>query len=330
LIPQGGLKVRNTPIHIYKRLRKRAKMGESIRHNRTNEFHAYFQKMVKYSRMNEDTIVTPENVYQEAHKANRELLFEIIRKCHLPGSTVLGVENVLALDDLAKQGKSCLILSEHASNLDVPNLFVRFYDHKEGRLKDIFERFIFIAGTKLNENPMVKLFTEMFTRVVVYAIRSINELKNCEEGKAEMELATKINIRSTRKIGELRNKGFIFFLYAAGTRYRPWIPETKIGITAIHSYLNSFDYFCCVSINGNTMPPNKNEDMTKEEVYDDVMVFNFGQVMDAHQYLKSMAEQVHDHKSEDSENIKQIVADDIMNQIDQLHYSAEKVRNKSL
>ena len=42
------------------------------------------------------------------------------------------------------------------------------------------------------------------------------------------------------------------------------------------------------------MPPNKNEDMTKEEVYDDVMVFNFGQVMDAHQYLKSMAEQVHE------------------------------------
>ncbi len=305
-------------------------MGELVRHERTEEFHSYFQKMVKHSRMHEDTVVTPDNVYQEAHKANRDLLFEIISKCHLPGSTIMGVENVLALDDLAKEGKACLILSEHVSNLDVPNLFVRFYDHKEKRLANIFERFIFIAGTKLNQNPMVKLFTEMFTRVVVYAIRSINELKNCEEGKEEIELANKINIRSTRKIGELRNKGYIFFLYAAGTRYRPWQPETKKGITAIHSYLNSFDYFCCVSINGNTMPPRMHEDMTKEEVYDDVMVFNFGEVMDARQYLKMMTERLQEQSPEEMENIKQVVADDVMAQIDQLHFQAEKCRAEFL
>jgi len=320
----------NKPIHKLSTIKGKRIMGELVRHNRTEEFHAYFQKMVKYSRMNEDTIVTPDNVYQEAHKANRNLLFEIISKCHQPGSTILGVENVLALDDLAKQGKSCLILSEHVSNLDVPNLFVRFYDNEEKRLKEIFERFIFIAGTKLNEYPIVKLFTEMFTRVVVYAIRSINELKNCEEGKAEMELANKINIRSTRKIGELRNQGFIFFLYAAGTRYRPWQPETKKGITAVYSYLNSFDYFCCVSINGNTMPPGQHEDMTKEEVYDDVMVFNFGEVMDARQYLKMMAEKHQDENSNDGESIKQVVADDVMAQIDQLHYKAEETRKKFL
>ncbi len=303
-------------------------MGENVGRKRTEEFKAYFMRMVPNSKMNEDTSITPDNIYQEAHTANREILLEIISKTHLPGSTILGEENVLRFNELAKQGKSVLILSEHVSNLDVPNLYAQFYNHKNPEFKGIFERFIFIAGTKLNENPVVKLFTEMFTRVVVYAIRSLAELKNCEEAKEELELANKINLRSTRKIGELRSKGYMFILYPAGTRYRPWMPETKKGITAVYGYLNSFDYFCCVSINGNNMPPAEHEDMTKEEVLEDVIVLNFGEVQETKPYLKSFNTDMRNITPAETEAKKQVIADDIMTKIEQLHEEGEVYRQK--
>ena len=304
-------------------------MSTRMNYNRTEEFFEYYRKMIGGSKMYEDTEITPDNIYQEAHKENRDLLFEIMKKCHRTGSTVLGAENVIALGKLAEQGKSCIILSEHVSNLDVPSLFTRFYDHENESLKDIFERFVFVAGTKLNALPMVKLFTEMFSRVVVYAIRSLNEIKNDEDMKDEVELANRINIKSTRKIGELRNKGFIIFLYASGTRYRPWDPETKRGIKAIYSYLNSFDYFCCVSANGNNMPPEKHEDMTKETVCDDVIVFNFGEVINSKEYLKNLTESqsgIISNDCEGKEQLKQFVADTIMGEIDFLHDQAEEYR----
>jgi len=303
-------------------------MGESVGHKRTAEFQAYFLRMVPNSKMNEDTAITPENIYQEAHIANREILLEIISKTHLPGSCILGEEHVMKIEELASQGKSVLILSEHVSNLDVPNLFAQFYNNKNPKFREIFDRFIFIAGTKLNENPVVKLFTEMFTRVVVYAIRSLAELKNCEEGKEELELAHKINLRSTRKIGELRNKGFMFILYPAGTRYRPWMPETKKGITAVYGYLKSFDYFCCVSINGNNMPPAEHEDMTKEDVLDDVIVLNFGEVQETKPYFESFDIDLKFLSPSEVEAQKQIIADDIMAKIDRLHVNAEVYRQK--
>jgi len=306
-------------------------MNETLNYNRTKEFFEYYQKMISGSKMHEDTEITPDNVYQEAHKENRDLLLEIMRKCHLPGSNILGVENLIELNKLAEQGKSCLILSEHTSNLDVPSLFARFYDHENESLKDIFERFIFIAGTKLNALPMVKLFTEMFSRVVVYAFRTLNEIKNDDERKEEVELANRINLKSTRKIGELRNKGFIFFLYASGTRYRPWDPETKKGISAIHSYLNSFDYFCCVSVSGNNMPPEEHEDMTKETICDDVIILNFGEVTDSREYLKKVVESqdvVTAIDCEGKEQIKQFVADTIMDKIDILHKAGDDYRRE--
>jgi len=308
-------------------------MNETLNYNRTKEFFEYYQKMISGSRMHEDTEITPDNVYQEAHKENRDLLLEIMKKCHRPGSNILGVENILELNKLAEQGKSCLILSEHTSNLDVPSLFARFYDHENESLKEIFERFIFIAGTKLNALPMVKLFTEMFSRVVVYAIRSLNEIKNDDERREEVELANKINLKSTRTIGELRNKGYIFFLYATGTRYRPWDPETKKGITAIQGYLKSFDYFCCVSVNGNNMPPEEHEDMTKETVNDDVIVLNFGEVIDSKEYLKKVVEKQECIVSSDCEGkeiFKQCIADTIMNKIEALHNQGEVYRKKFL
>jgi glycerol-3-phosphate O-acyltransferase len=286
--------------------------------------------MINNSKMNEDTLITPENIFQPAHKVNRDLLFEIVNMSHLEGSTILGVENLIKLYDLAKKGKSCLILSEHVSNLDVPSMFVRFYEYPDDRMKEIFEKIIFIAGVKLNENPIVKLYTEMFTRVVIYPIRSLSEKQDKEEYKDEVDLAKKINLRSTRKIKELREQGNIFVMYPGGTRYRPWKPETKKPVKETASYISSFDYFCCSSINGNNMAPMQHEDMTKEIYEKDVIVFSFGEIKDSKEYVRKIYKDLEGQGITDKAIMKEKVGDKIMEQIDSLHEEAEKYRSKYL
>ncbi|HOV15165.1 MAG TPA: 1-acyl-sn-glycerol-3-phosphate acyltransferase, partial [Spirochaetota bacterium] len=258
---------------------------------------------------------TPENVYQPAHKDNRNTLFEIVKTSHLPGSTILGEENIVKLSELASQGKTCIILSQHLSNLDVPSMFVRFYDHPNPKMKDIFEKIIFVAGVKLNETPLVKLFSEMFSRIVLVPLSSMAKMKSQEE----MDLAKRINIAATRKLAELRKLGYIFLMYPAGTRYRPWKPETKKGIKETVSYINSFDYFCCCSINGNNMPPKEHEDMTREQFVDDTLVFNFGEIKDSKQYIAELTNSQNLFDKDDKENIKQYIVDKIMDEIDVLN-----------
>ncbi|OHD14458.1 MAG: hypothetical protein A2086_09245 [Spirochaetes bacterium GWD1_27_9] len=297
--------------------------------DKTMKFFEYTKKMMHNSRMNEDCHITPDNVYQVAHTANRDILLDSVRIGHLKGSNVLGVENILKLNELAEQGKSCIVLSEHVSNLDVPSLFARFYDHPNEKLKEIFEKFIFVAGVKLNQNSLVKLYTEMFTRVVIYPIRSLEKMTD-DKHREEVELAKKINMRATRKIAELRNKNQIFVMYPAGTRYRPWQPETKKGIKETTSYLNSFDYFCCASINGNNMPPRDHEDMTREQFLEDVLVFNFGEVKSAKEYITNLSTSQTKFAADDKENIKQYIVDNIMEEIDILHEKAEEYRKQYL
>ena len=301
-------------------------------HNKENDMTLYFfeqaKKMMHKSKMHEDSKITTDNVFQPAHTANRDILLETMKYAHLEGSTILGVENIIKLYELVMSGKSCIILSEHVSNLDVPSLFARFYDHPDNRLKEIFEKFIFIAGVKLNETPLVKLFTEMFTRIVIVPIRSIEKMLQEEDKyKEEIELSKKINLKSTRKIMELKSKGYIFVLYPAGTRYRPLNPDTKRGIKETTSYLNSFDYFCCCSINGNNMPPREHEDMTREPVYRDIIVFNFGEVMETKKFIE---DELNKNKidKENKEYVKQFIVDRIMEEIEKLHIKAEEYREK--
>lgn len=295
----------------------------------TKLFFDYAKKMMKNSRMYEDTVITLDNFFQPAYKKNRDLLFEIIKMAHLEGSTILGKENIIKLYELVKKGHSCLVLSEHVSNLDVPSMFVRFYDDDNPILKDIFESFIFIAGLKLNENPLVKLYTEMFTRVVIYPVRSIEKLKN-ESQKEKIEFAKKLNIAATRKIKELRNKGHIFVLFPAGTRYRPWLPETKKSIKETSSFLKSFEYFCCCSINGNNMPPEEHEDMTRETFKKDVLVLNYGEVKQSKSFINQIINTLDKNIAENQDKVKEIIGDKVMEEIDNLHNQAEIYRKKFL
>jgi len=294
--------------------------------DRTVFFFDEARKMMQNSKVHEDLKITPENTYQIAHKANRKTLLEVMRVAHLPGSTILGAENILELNDLAEQGKSCLILSEHVSNLDVPSMYARFYDQADQKLIDAFEKIIFIAGAKLNENPIVKLYTEMFSRIVNIPPSAISKLTD----KEDIEIATKINRTAIRKLVELRKSGHIFLLFPTATRYRPWKPETKKGIKETTSYLSSFDYFCFSSINGNNMPPREHEDMTREPFLQDVITISYSKVQDAKAFVEKHSGNQITCSQDDKEAFKQLIADKVMEEIDILHNEAEKYRKKFL
>lgn len=275
------------------------------------------------SQMNENNTISPDNVYQPAIKNNRELLAELMREGHLPGSDVAGYENILKLEKLADEGKSCIIFSEHVSNMDVPSMFIRFKDHPEKRMESVFEKLIFIAGVKLNQNPVVKLFAEMFTRVVIFPIRGLSKISG-----EEFDLAKKINLRATKHIMELKNKGNIFVLYPAGTRRRDWDADSMKGMKETMAYLSIFDYFCCCSINGNNMIPQEHEDMTKEAYEEDVIIFSIGEVTKTSDFVKEISEKHPDAK--DKDEMRQHQVDEIMNRIETLHTKGKLIREKAL
>jgi len=81
------------------------------------------------------------------------------------------------------------------------------------------------------------------------------------------------------------------------------------------------------------MPPEEHEDMTKETVNDDVIVLNFGEVIDSKEYLKKVVEKQECIVSSDCEGkeiFKQCIADTIMNKIEALHNQGEVYRKKFL
>ncbi len=293
----------------------------------TKEFFDSAKMMMHKSKMHEDGQITPDNTYQPAHKENRDELLKVIRLLHLEGSKILGIDNLIQLYELAKQGKSCIILSEHVSNMDVPSFFCRFYDENEEKqplLKEIFEKIIFVAGVKLNENPLVKLYTEMFSRIVIVPLSSMSKMT-----PEELDLSSKINRSATRRLLQLRKSGHIFLMFPQATRYRPWRPETKKGIKETVSYLNSFDYFICGSINGNNMPPKEHEDMTRENCFKDVFVLNYGPVISTKDFVADCAKES-GVNPDDKEAIKQYTVDKVMEKIYELNDEAEKYRQPIL
>ena len=79
------------------------------------------------------------------------------------------------------------------------------------------------------------------------------------------------------------------------------------------------------------MPPEEHEDMTKETICDDVIIFNFGEVTDSREYLKKVVESqdvATANDCEGKEQIKQFVADTIMDKIDTLHKEGDKHRSE--
>jgi glycerol-3-phosphate O-acyltransferase len=62
-----------------------------------------------------------------------------------------------------------------------------------------------------------------------------------------------------------KKEGKLILVFPAGTRFRPWEPETKRGVREIDSYIKSFDYMCLVSNNGAVLRIQQGK-MTEDQV----------------------------------------------------------------
>ncbi|MCL2382358.1 MAG: 1-acyl-sn-glycerol-3-phosphate acyltransferase [Treponema sp.] len=267
------------------------------------------------------TFITEENVYQEGAADILPFLDKMAEALILPGSGLDGLENLEALFSKAEEGKSCLLLLEHYSNMDL-SLFSYLVRKAGGRGNDIAKAVIAIAGMKLNEhNPVVAAFASAYTRIVIYPSRSLQGL-DPEKHKAEGLRANAINRAAMKALNDLKTKGRLVLLFPSGTRYRPGDPSTKKGVREIDSYIKSFDYMCFVAINGMVLHVGQG-DMMDDEVSRDVVRLSVGPVV-------SCAEFRDNAKAAETGDKKQAVADAIMAELEKMHVEGEEKRGALL
>jgi len=265
------------------------------------------------------TVISAENVYQEGDENILPILDEMVDYLMLPGSGVDGMENLEELLAKAQSGKSCLLLLEHYSNMDL-SIFSLLVRRAGGRGEDIAKSLIAIAGMKLNEdNPVVAAFASAYTRVVIYPSRYLHGTEP-DIKKPELLRSIAINRAALHALDENKTKGKMVLLFPSGTRYRPWDPSTKKGVREVDSYLRSFDYMCCVALNGMILHVQQT-DMMNDAVTKDVVKITAGPVFSCAEFREKARAEAEAAGIEDK---KQAAVDSIMAELEKLHIAAEK------
>ena len=294
-------------------------MGKTLRET----YGKYFSEMIALSRAPDKIDET--NIYHEAHLDLNKYMNMILEDNFLPGS---GLGNVQYFKDfydaVSKEGKKGLILMEHYTNLDLPAIIYLLDKHGEEWSKDFSKKIVAVAGMKLNEaSPGVKAWTEGFTRVVIYPTRSLSKVS--EEEKAEEEKkARKINFAAMRAMDECKRRGQVILVFPSGTRYRPGEPDTKKGLKEIDSYLRLFDIVLPVSINGNCLRinPENQEDMLMDIVEQDKVLLTASPIIEC----KKFREEVLASLPADEPDPKQKIIDKVMEILEATHDEVEKTR----
>ncbi|MDR2630905.1 MAG: 1-acyl-sn-glycerol-3-phosphate acyltransferase [Spirochaetaceae bacterium] len=270
-------------------------------------------------------VVTEHNVYQEGDKDVLPLVDTLVADLILPGSGISGMDNLNDLFRRAREGKSCLLLLEHYSNMDLPN-FSYLLRQEPDHGKEIAEALVAIAGMKLNEeNPAVAGFTGAYTRLVIYPSRSLLGL-DAEKNKEEIVRSNGINRAAMKTLLKIKVEGKLILVFPSGTRYRPWDPSTKKGVREIDSYIKAFDYMCMVAINGSLLHTRQGN-MMDDYVSREVVRYTAGKVVSCAEFrnrTRALAE------AAGIEDKKQAVVDAIMENLEAMHLEAEKEREKLL
>ena len=273
-------------------------------------------------------IVTEENVYQEADNNILPYLEKMVESLILPGSGIDGLENLDKLYAEAISGKSCLLLPEHYSNLDL-SLLCYLLKKAGGRGEEISRSVTAIAGMKLNEdNPIVSALASAYTRIIIYPSRSIQGLDNTKD-KAELIRSNAINRAAMKALMDIKNSGRLILLFPSGTRYRPGDPSTKRGLREIDSYIKTFDYMCMVAINGEVLHVNKG-DMMEDSVSKDVVRISAGPVLSCNEFREKarVNADTSEQGAEGPIDKKQAVVDSIMAELEKMHTEGEERRKQ--
>lgn len=286
-----------------------------------------FQQMVSFlqSNLKGDYEARPDNVYLEGEKANRDAIGDFVEKLMKPGSAIRGVENLIKLDKHSREGKACLLLVEHYSNFDYPALF-RLVEKTEGLGPDIAERLLPIQGMKLSESSqLTAAFSNSYTTIVIYPSRSIDSEIDPEKIAEIRKVSLPINHAAMRELTHRKYHGNIVVVFPAGTRYRPWEPNSKKGVREIYTYLKAFDYVSFISINGNLLIPSQENDMEKDKLCEDVILYSVSEPVRGKDFRNEKTAQ-----TPEGQDPKQYVVDQVMAELEKNHIKAEEYRQTLL
>ncbi|MDR1950058.1 MAG: 1-acyl-sn-glycerol-3-phosphate acyltransferase [Spirochaetaceae bacterium] len=269
--------------------------------------------------------MTDQNVYQPGDTKILPLVDRVVEALILPGSGISGMEHIRDLYGKAVSGKSCLLLLEHYSNLDLPILSYLLRQAPDPG-KKIADSLISIAGMKLNEaSPTVAAFTGAYTRLVIYPSRSLSGL-DPEKDRAEKLRSISINRAAMKTLTEVKTQGKIILVFPSGTRYRPWDPDTKKGVREIDSYIKSFDYLCPVALNGEVLHVRQG-DMMDDYVSRDLIRVTAGPVRSCREFRDAARSKTEALGPADK---KQATVDAVMELLEEMHSAAEPERKKLL
>lgn len=281
-------------------------------------------EMRKFYQPGQDRIITPDNVYQEGRPEGRDAFEAFMDRLLKPGSAAEGLKYLeQCLLDL-EAGMSILFLPEHRGNFDVPT-FNNLIKRAGPKFDPILRRMIYIAGRKLNESSdLVKMFTEKYSRLVIVPRRDYPPEKTGEteaevkERESFEQKAARINRAAFRQMLKLKKSGHIFVLYPLGGRLKDGAENVPVRETA--SYLSRFDRAYLVSMEGNTLPPEKR--MEDERPLPDKVIFRFGPPLNTRDFL---AEQQKRYDSEhaqgkfpESMDFEQYAVNQIMTMLENL------------
>lgn len=262
--------------------------------------------------------ITADNVFQKGNTELQQVITSFLLQLARPDSHVIGAEHLYTLLEHARQGKRCLILPEHYSNLDYP-LIITFFSQLGEKGKQLAQACVAMAGVKLSEErSIISMITSAYDRVYVYPSRSLKAITNPNVLAEETKKARAINFASMRYMDTLRSEGRVVVVFPTGTRYRPGKPETKKAIREIDSYIKTSDYAVLLSINGNCLHISENEDMAADELHNETMIFEASEVIDCKTFREDIIKSV----SED-EDKKQKIADEIMRRLEVMHLKNE-------
>lgn len=270
-------------------------------------------------------LITEDNVYQVGVDAVLPYLDMMVEESSLPGSGLDGMENLEELWEKARSGSSCLLLPEHYSNLDL-SIITCFIRKAGGHGEEMSRAVVAIAGMKLTEDdPSVAAFAAAYSRIVIYPSRSLAHL-DAEKDRAEILRSTSINRAAMKALNELKTQGKLILVFPAGTRYRAWDPATKRGVREIDSYIRSFDYMCCIALNGQILHVHQ-KDMMEDEVRSDLVRVTAGPVLSCVEFRKQARAAAGKAGIEDK---KQATVDAIMAELEAMHEAAEPKRTALL
>lgn len=265
------------------------------------------------------------DVYQEGESGLLPYVDQIVKDHLLPGSGIVGLDNLLLLLERAESGEPSLLLLEHYSNFDLPafHYLLRQTGERGAKLAD---RLVSIAGIKLSEsNPVVNAFAQAYTRIVIYPSRSLEIIKqNYKDPNKlyrEVMRSMTINRAAMRTLSAVKREGKVVLVFPAGTRYRPGNPATKRGVREIASYIKSFENYCLVSINGNILRINPSGEMEDDILHPDKLIFTAGKPARCEDLLRHIKEEHHFR-----EDKKQELVDHIMEGLERMHDEAEADR----